>query len=198
MRMTLARCFPALQVLCAGMFLTMLGPATVFAWQIDSARSLVTFHYEEDGEPRSGTFDRIGGTVDHTTGRIEESKADLKVATASLDLGDALREGVLATGPWLDSEAHPHAIFSLDRLTPLGGNRYEATGSLQIKDKKLPFSFPLLLEDDGREARVRGGLTFKRTDFNLRDVILESFVSIGDFIRLDFDIRSFQDARDKS
>ncbi len=198
MRKTLRHLFSLRKFFRAFALLALFSPTAAFAWQIDASRSVVTFSYEEDGKAQSGTFDRVGGTITHIKGFEHNSKADLKVETASLDLGDALREGVLATGPWLDSAAHPHAVFSLDRLTPLGGNEYEATGSLRIKDRTLPFSFPLRLEDNGQEARVRGGLTFKRTDFNLRDVVLESFVAIGDTIRIDFDIRAFQGRHTRS
>lgn len=176
--------------------LGLLLPHAAHAWEIDTSRSFVTFRYIEGGIDSSGTFNRIGGTLDYTQGQAEDSKADIQVETTSLDLGDILREGILATKPWLDSGGHPHARFILDSLDPLGGDRYTATGSLEIKGKTWPTQFTLTLENSDTEARVHGELAFKRSNYDLRDILLESLVTIGETVRLDFNIVALREPDD--
>ena len=173
-----------------------LAPGSAQAWRIDEGRSVISFTYEEDGASRRGVFRRFDGTLDYDAGNAERSTADLKVATASLALGDILREGVLETPEWLDSAAHPHARFTLAGLMAQGNTVYAAMGTLEIKGIRHPIRFPVTLRDDGSTAHAKGGIIFQRDAFDLNDPLLEAIVSIGDTIQIDFDIVALREPGD--
>ncbi len=171
-------------------------PVDARAWQIDTARSVISFVYEEDGKAKRGVFRRFGGTLDYDAENAKRSTAALTVSTASLALGDILREGVLETPEWLDSTSHPKARFTLGGLEPRGGEGYDAMGTLEIKGIQHPVRFPVTLHDDGREARATGDIAFSRRDFRLRDPLLESIISIGETVRINFDIVALRESGD--
>ena len=166
-------------------------PATAATWQVDNARSVVAFEYTEGGSARTGRFTGMMALLSLDPENLSGSGAKIIVDTATLDLGDALREGVLATEPWLDSGAHPMASFTLMALKAVPGAddaSYQATGMLSIKGRSTPIAFPVMVSFDAARAMASGSLSFARRDFALRDIVLESFVEIGDIITLRFDI----------
>lgn len=95
--------FVALALACAAFP----GAAQAAVWIVDPVRSSVSFHYTEDGITKQGAFAEFSAKVLFDPARVEDSRASFVVQTASIDLDDALREGVLATTPWFDSERYP-------------------------------------------------------------------------------------------
>ena len=168
------------------------------AWQLDHARSSVVFSYQEDGAEKQGQFKQFDGSLDIDGMNITQSMASISVDTASLDMGDPFREGVLQGDPWLDSDTYPAARFRLAGLeaVPDRPGEFEAVGDLRIKGIVKPVRFPVMLTESNDDARASGSLRFSRSDFRLRDVVVESFVTIGPVITLSFDIIAEREAGD--
>uniref|UniRef100_UPI0028A5C974 YceI family protein n=1 Tax=Brevundimonas sp. TaxID=1871086 RepID=UPI0028A5C974 len=81
--------------------------------------------------------------------------------------GDATQEGSLSGAEWFDPSAHPTARFEAATFKALGGNRFEATGTLRIKTTTVPVVLPFTFEEAGDVATVAGKLELDRTALDL-------------------------------
>jgi len=159
-------------------------------WIVDTDRSSVSFRYLESGKEKAGAFVRFSADVDFDPSRLENTEAAFAVETASIDLDDALREGVLVTTPWFDSDAFPNASFRLTKLTPdtAAPGMYWAEGTLIIKTVEKPVRFRTEVSVMAGQARARGTFQIDRTEFRLRDVVLEAIVPVGKTVSIGFDL----------
>jgi len=95
------------------------------------------------------------------------SKAVITVQTASARTGDATQEGSLQGAEWFDPEQYPTARFETTGFRALGGDRYEARGTLRIKDARLSVVLPFTFREADGVATVAGRLQLDRTALNL-------------------------------
>lgn len=163
-------------------------PAGKPAWIVDDARSTVSFRYSEDGKPVDGGFGQFSALIEFDPTKLGETTAIVAVSTASIDVDDAMREGVLLTPPWFDTRAFPEAIFELTDLTLVADDRYRAQGLLTIKAVRKPVDFELNVSLTRGNARVQGTLQIERSEYRLRDDLLESVISVGDTVSIGFDL----------
>ncbi len=158
------------------------------AWIVDTEKSSVSFEYVESGKVKSGAFDTFVASIVFDPEMPKGASASFVVDTASIDLNDAMREGVLASVPWFDSERYPKAEFRLTDLSPAPGGAYVADGMLRIKETELPVQVEVSLVLEDGDARAKGVLKIDRRDFRLRDALLESIVSVGETVSIGFDL----------
>ena len=83
--------------------------------------------------------------------------------TGTARTGDATQEGSLSGAEWLDPTGYPTARFETTAFKALGGNRYEATGTLRIKTTTVPVVLPFTFDEAGGVATVAGRLELDRT-----------------------------------
>ena len=100
----------------------------------------------------------------------------------------------LKSSRFFDVEKYPEAIFELLRSTPLGNNKFNLLGQLNIKGKLAPVNIPLELKykDNGKVLAV-GECSFDRTKYGLKYGSNSFFDNLGDeaisdIIRLEFEI----------
>ena len=89
------------------------------------------------------------------------------VRTGSAKTGDATQEGSLTGAEWFDPSAYPTARFEAASFKALGGNRYEATGTLRIKTTTVPVVLPFTFDETDGVATVAGKLELDRTALDL-------------------------------
>ena len=157
-------------------------------WEVDTEKSSVSFEYIEAGTAKIGSFDSFTASIAFDPEFPEQASASFAVKTASIDLNDTMREGVLATTPWFNSDEFPKAEFSLQGLRLVSQGKYLAEGVLRVKTVELPVQVMLSLSISGGRARAAGKLEIDRTEFQLRDVLLESVVAIGERVTIGFDL----------
>ncbi|WP_429924424.1 cytochrome b/b6 domain-containing protein [Agrobacterium vitis] len=141
--------------------------ATAPAWAIDMASSSIGFGGTHAGNAFNGRFEEWSGDIRFDPANLAGSKAVILVKTASAKTGDATQEGSLKNGEWLNSTRFPEARFETTEFRALGGDRYEARGTLSIKNKPLPVVLPFSLKMEGNKAQVEGALELDRAALNL-------------------------------
>lgn len=142
-------------------------PGTATAWRVDAQASRIAFSGEHAGAPFTGRFERWEAQIWFDPADLAGSKAVVDVATGSARTGDATQEGSLGSAEWLDPAGFPTARFEASRFRALGGDRYEAGGTLTIKDQTAPVTLTFTYRRDGEVARVEGTTTLDRTAFDL-------------------------------
>ena len=146
-----------------------------------------------------GRFNDIDAVLDFDADNPTAAKLRAVVQTASLDVNNEGFAKTLTGNEWLDSAAHPQAIFVLDNVTVTGGNRGKASGQLTLRGVTQPVTF-----DVEFLAGLNNPLTRKYTvgfeahgEIKRSDFGIDKYLSIAgdkfdfDTVKLDF-IGEFQ------
>ncbi|MEM6677484.1 MAG: YceI family protein [Pseudomonadota bacterium] len=163
-------------------------PAHAADWIADPEASRLSFIFERFGKPAEGRFDRFEGE-----GRFEptdpgSAALELRIETGSIVLGNALESAFATSAEWFDSRNHPVATYRLIGLTPLGEDRYTASGTLEIKGRRLFLEAPLRLERDGDRARATGSLEIERGRYRLGEGPISALIDIGTRVTVRFEL----------
>ena len=157
-------------------------------WRIAPAESEIVFEFRSDGEPAEGTFSEFSGTGRFRPEAPSEATFEIRIRSASIDLGDARADAVATSAEWFDSANHPHIVYRLSDLTHLGANRYRARGDLEIRGKTRPVTTTITLQIGEETARAQGRLTVNRRDYGLGVGPISLFVEIGPRVSVRFDL----------
>lgn len=157
-------------------------------WQSVPGKSQLRFITVFEGMEVPGEFQRfIVSFADE--GPDTETYLRVRVDITSADMySDELNEGI-ADPEWFGFQQFPSAIFQSSRITPQGDETFEAQGTLQIKDasQDLSLNFQKITSDSG--LVIKGETLLKRLDFNIGIGAWADDDSIGQSVRVEFDVQ---------
>ncbi len=136
-------------------------------WEVVPAASEVAFDFVLDGKPRRGRFTRVSGDGRFDPEAPQAAELTIRIASASIDLGNGLFSAFAQSAEWFDAKNHPEVVFRLARLEPIGDGRFAALGDLSIKGRTRPARGELALEIGAGRARATGRLEVDRVDYLL-------------------------------
>ncbi|HST93056.1 MAG TPA: cytochrome b/b6 domain-containing protein [Brevundimonas sp.] len=142
-------------------------PGSAQAWTVDEAASGLEFSGTHAGVAFRGRFEVWRAHIWFDPADLAGSKAVVIVSTGSARIPDATQEASLRDPEWFDPARYPSARFDATAFRSLGGDRYEAAGTLRIKDRIQPVVLPFTFRETARGARVEGSLTLDRFAFDL-------------------------------
>ena len=142
-------------------------PGSAQAWTIDAAASTLEFSGTHAGVDFRGRFQDWRAHIWFDPADLAGSRAVVIVSTGSARIGDATQEASLRDPEWFDPGRHPSARFEATVFRSVGGDRYEAAGTLRIKDRVQPAVLPFTFRETARGARVEGSMTLDRSAFDL-------------------------------
>ncbi len=130
--------------------------------------SRIEFTVKEMGVPVSGEFKRFEAMIDFDPARPESSSADMRIDTASLTTGNEEADTVALDSDWLDKAHAPYATFKSASIRALGGGRYEAAGTLNIRNKarNIVVQFNSIDQATGKTILV-GEFIINRSEFGV-------------------------------
>lgn len=143
------------------------GVVTATRWSIDYAASSIGFSGTQAGAPFNGRFGKWQGEIAFDPADLAGSKAVVLVETGSASTGDATQEGSLQSAEWLDPAGYPTARFEATSFRALGGDRYEASGTLTLKSRMVPVLLAFTFTETAGVAKVAGEATLDRTALDL-------------------------------
>jgi polyisoprenoid-binding protein YceI len=130
--------------------------------------SRVEFTVTEMGVLVSGTFKRFEAKVDFDAEKPDRSGAELRIETASVDTGNSEADEIARNSDWLDTAHAPHAGFKSTAIRKPGGNRYEAVGTLTIRDRARDIVVRFDSSEPAKDKTVLSGdFTLKRSEFGI-------------------------------
>jgi len=141
--------------------------APVAAWTIDHAASEIAFTGTNAGASFRGRFTRWRADIRFDRANLEQSGARVTIDTGSATDGVALHDSTLPQAEWFDVARHPSATFRTTRIRHLGGDRYDADGTLNIKGRDIRVPFPFTLAVDGDRAVMTGRIVLDRSGAGL-------------------------------
>ena len=148
-----------------------------------------------------GSFKEFEGTATIDTAEPAKSKVSLTIKAASVDTGNADRDGHLLSGDFFENEAHPNITFESTEVE-FDGEAWNITGDLTIKGTTksvtVPFEQTGSAKDPFGNTRVgfEGAVAINRTDWGLSfNAALETGgVLVSEKIKLEFDISAIKTA----
>lgn len=165
MRLFLAAPALALTAVMAAAAPAMAAPAPV--WTVDKAASKLAFSSTFDGEKFAGSFRRWDAQIRFDPKNLAGSSAVVSIDTASAVTGDADRDSALPDVKWFSAKAFPRATFRTTGFKALGGNRYQAVGSLTLRGVSRPLSLPFTLIITGAQAKMNAQVSVSRLAFGV-------------------------------
>ncbi|MDR3416717.1 MAG: YceI family protein [Nevskia sp.] len=137
--------------------------------KVSAARSTLSAVFTQMNVPVEAPFKQFSGSVDFDPTRPAQARAHLDIDTASFDLGDEDYNSEVRKPAWLDTAHYPRAGFEATGLKPLGGNRYEASGTLKLKGKDQNLTATVTVGKDGAATVFDGSVPISRGHFGIGD-----------------------------
>jgi len=143
-------------------------PAAAFArdWQVDAAKSTLTFKGTYQKEGFDGKFKKFDATIAYDAADPTKSKFDVTIDLTSVDTGSGERDDSLATADFFDTSKTPKAHFVTESFAK-NGDAVEAKGNLTIRTKTKPVTLAVKFAEAGNTATLDVDTTLKRADFDL-------------------------------
>ncbi len=121
-------------------------------------------------------FQKFDGRLDLDSGRPEASKIELNVDSGSLvckddwvSAGDLKKVEQTALDDMLAVKQHPAMTFVSTAIQPLGGDKYEAQGTLTIRGLTKPATVSVALDaSNPAMLRLQGSAIIRLTDYKLK------------------------------
>lgn len=135
-------------------------------WTVASGGRL-GFTARWNGEAVDGRFDRWRAAIRFSPDDLAKSTIKVTIDLASADTGDGQRDDSLKSSDFFDVGSHPSAVFAARDVRHLGGDRYEARGTLDLRGASKPATLRFTLRIEGDRARVAGTARIDRTAFGV-------------------------------
>lgn len=112
---------------------------TATKWAIDPAHSEISFKVKHlVVTTLTGKFNTFEGTVESANEDFADAKISFSADTASIDTGNADRDGHLKSDDFFNAEAYPKLTFKSTSFTKTGDNEYKLSGDFTIRDVTKP------------------------------------------------------------
>ena len=149
--------------------LALLLPTAALArdWQVDAAKSTLTFKGTYQGQSFDGKFKKFAATIAYDAADPTKSKFDVTVDLASVDTGSGERDETLATSDFFDTAKTPSAHFVTESFAKSADGSVEAKGNLTLHNQTKPVALKVKFADSSNAATLDVDTTLKRADFGL-------------------------------
>ncbi len=131
-------------------------------------QSQVEFTVKEMGVPVTGKFKRFDAALDIDPVKPEKSSAAIRIDIGSLTTDNDEADVIALGADWLDKVRAPLATFHSSSMSALGAGRFEAKGSLSIKNVARPITLQFSSSDlaDGK-TMITSEFKINRSDFGI-------------------------------
>jgi len=149
-----------------------------------------------------GSFNDFEGTATIDGTNPANSTVSVTLKVDSVDTRNAQRDGHLRTNDFLDAETYPTITFTSTSIEHDGGNDFQVTGDLTIKDVTKSITLPLEFQGSARDPfgndRIgfEGSVVVNRKDWGISfNAALETGgVLVSEKVTLEFEISAVKAA----
>lgn len=167
--------------------LALLISAPTFAAErvLQAASSRINFSFQQMKVPMDGSFKRFSGKIDFDASKLEASKIEILVDTASISAYEEADPEVVKP-VWLNVAAFPQARFVSKSIKASGNGHYQASGTLSIKGVSRDITVPFDYKEHGANADVDGQFTLKRADYKIGEGEWSAFDIVANDVLVKF------------
>jgi polyisoprenoid-binding protein YceI len=167
-------------------------------WQIDPAHTNVTVAVKHMAisTVRGRFTSGAEGSIEYDPQAPDRAHVELRIKAASIDTGDAKRDGHLRSSDFLDAEKYPVITFKSTKIERKGNNDWLARGDLSIRDVTKPVDVTVetlgLVEDPYVKQRVGFDATarFDAVSAGSSDMLVPSDLLVGEQVKIEFSVEA--------
>jgi polyisoprenoid-binding protein YceI len=142
-------------------------PAIARDWQVDPARSSLTFKGTYQDGAFAGKFAKFDAAIAFDETDLSKAKFDVKVNVASAQTESSERDDTLKTPDFFFVTKFPQARFITESFGKGNDGGLEAKGTLTIRDVSKPVTLKVKFVGNGNSATLDVDTTLNRLDFQL-------------------------------
>ena len=144
-------------------------PCAAFArdWQVDQAKSSLTFSGTYQGGPFTGKFGKFDAAISYDEADLTKSKFDVKVDVSSVDTQSGERDDTLRTADFFNTAKFPQAHFVTTGFERGADGGVLAKGTLTIREQSRPVTLKVKFAASAEGTTLDVGTTLNRLDFGL-------------------------------
>ena len=143
-------------------------------WTLDRGHSNVKFTVTHMVVSEvDGSFNKFEGKMESDAADFSDAKVNFTVDVKSINTNSENRDKHLKSDDFFNAETYPTMTFQSTSMKPVGGNKYQLSGNLTIRDITKPVVFEVThlgnTTDRGRtKAGFKAKATINRFDYNLK------------------------------
>ncbi len=157
----------ALGWLCTAAVVCFAAPALAKTWQVDAARSALTFTNAYQGVPYTGQFRRFTAVIDYDPKDLAHAKFEVTVDITSLDTQNAERDHTALGADFFDTTKFPRAYFVTTSFHQAANGKIVADGTLTLRGISKPVMLDVAFSPQGGAATLDVTARLKRLDFGI-------------------------------
>lgn len=173
-------------LLAAGWLLA--GHALAAPWQSLPQDSEIRFVAELEGAAAEGLFRRFTVTLDPDALQAGRGQLTVRIEVASADMFSGELNEAIAEPEWFGFADAPTAVYQSTEIEAAGQGRYRARGELRLKCATQPVEFVFDWRRTDTRAHLSGSTQLRRGDFCVGSGDWAEDDSIGQAVRVDFDV----------
>ena len=155
------------------------------SWVIEKAASKIGFTSSMSGESFSGSFRKWDAAIRFDPKNLAGSSVTTTIDMTSAVTGDEDRDESLPSAQWFFTTKHPQATYAATKFKALGGNRYQADGTLTMRGVAKPLSLPFTLTITGDTAKMTSAIDLNRLAFGVGSGEWASTTAVPANVRVD-------------
>jgi polyisoprenoid-binding protein YceI len=168
----------------------------LMSWSLDTVHSHVSFSVKHMMiSTVRGRFDTFAGNLELDEEHPEASSLGVTIDVASINTGDAGRDGHLKSGDFFETDKYPTATFKSTKVEKIGEDEYRIEGDLTLHGVTRAVVLKATLDGQTKDMQGnrRAGFTvataINRKDFDLNwNVALETGgVLVSDKVNIEID-----------
>jgi len=170
---------------------------TADTYVFDKVHSTMGFQVRHLFSKVPGKFDDFAGKIQFDEANPESSTVEVKIKTASVDTGVAMRDKDLRSTNFFDVEKFPEITFTSKSVKRTGETTGEVTGDLTMHGvtKEVVLNVELLGKGAGLEGKTVSGweakTNLKRSEFGLSwNKMIEGTQVVGDDVEIDLHVEA--------
>jgi polyisoprenoid-binding protein YceI len=153
--------------LCVAAVLGFAAPALAKTWQVDRARSNLTFTNTYQNVEYAGQFRRFEAVIDYDPNDLAHAKFDVSVDITSLDTQNGERDQTALGADFFDTSKFPKAHFATTAFHKTTDGKVIADGVLTLHGISKPVALTVSFKPHGNTAALDVTAQVKRLDFGI-------------------------------
>lgn len=184
--MKMSRALLRTTLLATAVTLTFAAHAAVL--KTDPAKSYVSATFKQMNVPIEDKFKKFTAVIDYDAAKPDASKATVEIDTASIDMGDPEYSKEVAKKEWFNAAQFPKATFVSTSIKSAGAGKLTVAGTLTMKGKATPVTFPVTVTTSGGKQVFDGTLPIKRLTYNIGEGQWKATDMVADDVLIKFHV----------
>lgn len=160
------RPIPSVAATVLGTVFSAMSASALAADYVQAPGSSLVFASTYEGSTFTGKFPEFRTTFSFDPAQLSGARLDVRIPIATVTTGTLEYDDEMRGSAFFAAEKFPHARYTATRFRALGGNRYAADGTLELRGVRRPVTLTFTWTPGARPV-LNGKAIVKRLDFGV-------------------------------